>query len=247
MNNNLVFIPAGKTSEHQKWSELHLDYGFDLCLVNFTRDHEFSDINSKSAKFQYRSEGMKFELISKFFDDHPDWNQYDRVLMMDDDIETTPSNIQRFFDICREENFDLAQPSLSNGSTFTFHPTLKIPNSKYHLTNMVEIMMPCLSKRLLEQTIEDIRECPNGIGWGLEGVWNTRFHQGEGMSVFGGKIGVVDDVEFYHRRPLGGGESKIYEKFGSPRDALAHQERRVGFDWSSMRFITHSVRWKTHE
>ena len=63
MNNNLVIVPAGTTSEHQKWSELHLDCGFDLCLLNFTKDYEFTHINSKSARFQYRSEGIKFKLI----------------------------------------------------------------------------------------------------------------------------------------------------------------------------------------
>jgi len=241
---NLVIIPAGKTSEHQKWTEDHRDYGFDLCIQNFTKDFEFTDRNSTVAKYNIRKSGMKWGLAAEFLDNHPEWKDYDYILFMDDDLETTPSDIQKFFRICSEESFDLAQPGLCEGSTFTFYPTKKIPNAKYHLTNMVEIMVTCISKRMLLETLEDIRSSTNGIGWGLEGVWNIRFHVGNGKSKFSGKIGVVDDVNFCHKRPLGGTDSKIYELFGSPWKALADQEQRMGFKWSEMNFTTYSIEWK---
>lgn len=242
--NNLVVIPAGKGSEHQKWKQDHRDHGFDLCLQNFAKDFEFTDSNSVNAKYNIRCEGMKWGLAHQFLVSTPEWKKYEYVLFLDDDIETTPTEIEKFFSICKEEQFDLAQPGLCDGSTFTFYPTKKIKNAKYHLTNMVEIMMPCMSKRFLEETIEDFKHCTNGIGWGLEGVWNIRFHAGNGISKFSGKIGVIDDVHFCHNRPLGGTDSKIYEKFGSPWTALANQEKRIGFKWAEMNFVTYGISWR---
>lgn len=245
---NLVIIPAGKSSEHQKWEQDHRDHGFDLCLLNYSTPYVFEDHNSKNAKYVINSTGMKFKLMSSFIDSNPDvLKEYDRFLLMDDDITTTPQEIKKFFSICEQENFDLAQPSLFEGSTYTYVPTLRIKNAKYHLTNMVEIMMPCFSQRLLCSTIDDIRHSKYGHGWGLEGIWNKRFHAGNGVSSFGGKIGVIDDVRFLHTRPLGGGDSKIYEKFGSPWEELRDQESRIGFSWSLMHFTTYSISWKEED
>jgi len=241
---NLVIIPAGKNSEHQKWEQDHRDHGFDLCIMNYATPFVFSDRNSQNAKFVMNENGMKFKLMTKFIDQNPSVvEDYDYVLLMDDDISTSPIEIEKLFDVCRSENFDLSQAGLCSGSTYTFMPTVKVKNAKYHLTNMVEIMMPCFSKRRFKETIEDIRNSKYGHGWGLEGVWNKKFHVGNGASKFGGKIGVIDCVNFCHLRPLGGGDTKIYEKFGSPWDELKEQEVRVGFKWAEMNFTTYSIEW----
>ena len=42
---NLVCIPSGKDSLHQKWFQNHLDFNFDLCLFQWD-NHEFTDLNS---------------------------------------------------------------------------------------------------------------------------------------------------------------------------------------------------------
>jgi hypothetical protein len=241
---NLVIIPAGKTSEHQKWTQDHKDYGFDLCLLNYSHPHVFQDKNSKEAKFVINESGMKFKLMTKFIESHSSvMDEYDYTLLMDDDVVTTPVEIQKFFSVCSNDNFDLAQPALCSDSTYTFMPTLRINNARYHLTNMVEIMMPCFSKRLFKETFDDIRHSKYGHGWGLEGIWNKKFHVGNGLTKFGGKIGVIDCVDFCHLRPLGGGDTKIYEKFGSPREELHDQETRVGFKWADMNFSTYSIVW----
>jgi hypothetical protein len=242
---NLVIIPAGKTSEHQKWVQDHRDHGFDLCILNYGMADGFTDLNSKNAKYVINQSGMKFKLLSSFLkNDSSVSEDYERMLLMDDDITTSPIEIEKFFRICEDNNFDLSQPGLMEGSTYTFVPTLKIRNAKYHLTNMVEIMMPCFSRRLFAETFEDICFSKYGHGWGLEGIWNKKFHTGNGMTKFGGKIGVIDDVSFGHFRPLGGGDTRIYEKFGSPWEELQEQERRVGFRWSEMNFTTYSIEWK---
>lgn len=237
----LLIVPCGKTSTHLDWKEQHTDCGFDLCLLNYSNE-EFTDKNSKSAKFVFPCSGMKWKLISKLYLENPQLiDQYDYVMMMDDDIETSPSEIKKFFDVCHRYEFDLAQPGLGVGSNYTYPSTAKISNAIYHETTTVEIMTPCFSKRVLKQTIDDIHSCSVGLGWGLEGVWICKFLSRNGGSVFGGKIGVIDCVDFYHRRPVGGKESKIYERFGSPLIELHYHERKYGFSWGMDMFRTISV------
>lgn len=237
----LLIIPCGKNSTHTTWVQNHADHGFDLCLLNYS-GQEFEDTNSKSAKFVVPCSGMKWKLISAFYSANPNViDQYDYVMMMDDDIETTPSEIKKFFDVCHTQGFDLAQPGLGSGSNYTYPSTSKIDGAIYHNTSTVEIMTPCFSKRVLKETLEDIHSCSIGFGWGLEGVWIRKFLSYGGGSVFGGKIGVIDCVDFYHRRPVGGQDSKIYERFGSPVIELHEQERKYGFSWDMWMFQTISV------
>ena len=240
MKTNLVIIPCGKDSTHQKWSMLHNNYNFDLCLINFS-NYNYTDSNSLNAKYQLKHEGMKWKLVYDFFVSNPSALHYEYVFIMDDDITTEPDEIHKFFNICKKYNLDLSQPSLDNKSTFTYPSTRKINNSILHTTNMVEIMMPCFSNRLLKETIEDFYYCKNGHGWGLEGVWNVKFHVGNGKSKFGGLIGIVDCVNFGHYRTLGGTESKIYEKYGNPWEAMEIQQTRLNFKWSNMQFVTYEV------
>lgn len=241
MNKNLLIIPAGKNSEHIKWNNNLSEVNFDLIILNYDSTHIFNDITSKNAKKIVNKIGMKWKMISELYkSDILLIDKYDYVMMMDDDIETTPENINLFFNIVSKENFDLAQPGLGNGSTFSYPETLK-KDGYYHITNMVEIMIPCFSKRYLKKAIEDIHNCPTGTGWGLEGAWTKKYHDNFGRTIFGGNIGVINCVDFFHRRPVGGTESKIYEKFGDPMISLRHQEQINNFKWSDMKFTIYNI------
>ena len=250
---NLVMIAPGKNALYhtdcpkwnsKKWEQNHLDHGFDMCILNYDDDCRYDDINTKSARFVVNKRHMKWRMVSEFFKNNPGViDEYDHFMMMDDDIKTTPIEIEKFFHVFADEGFDLAQPGLSKPTHFTFQPTLKISGAKYHLTNMVEIMMPAFSQRILKETLVDIESLKFGLGWGLEGVWVTRFHDKNGITKFGGKIGVIDCVDFSHPRPVGGQESRIYEIYGSGWEELHDQEIRVGFDWKSIPFLTYSIVW----
>jgi hypothetical protein len=239
--NNLLIIPAGKKSEYIKWNSDLSHVNFDLCILNYEKNYTFDDITSKNAKFLLNKQGMKWKIISSLYKEMPELlENYEYTMMMDDDIETTPSNINKFFNIIKKENFDLSQPALSEGSTFSYPETLKI-NCYYHITNMVEIMMPCFSKRYLKLALDDINNCITGIGWGLEGAWTKKYHAGYGRTIFGGNIGIIDCVDFFHKRPVGGFDSKIYEKYGDPNISLKHQEKLNNFKWSEMKFTTYTI------
>jgi hypothetical protein len=229
MHKNLVIIPCGEKSKHQHWKKIHTNYNFDLCLINFSKI-EYKDENSLSAKYNIFQKGMKWKLISDFFCTRTKALQYEYVLAMDDDIITEPDQIHKFFNICKKYNLDLSQPALDEKSFYSYESTLK-KKAVLHTTSTVEIMMPCFSRRLLLETLEDFYHCTNGHGFGLEGVWIKKFHTENGKSKFGGLIGVVDCVDFGHFRKVRNKESNIYKLYGDPYVSMKNHEKRLGFKW----------------
>jgi hypothetical protein len=204
MNKWIVFIFAGRDSLHQQWKEDHREFGFDLCLLQYDEDCEFTDANSRNAKYLVKRRGLRFKLLSYFMKDHPEvLGAYEHYFMMDDDVETSPSEINKLLKTCKRFHFDLAQPALDHGSYATYDSNRKVDKLLFRLTPTVEIGLPIFSNRAFNMFQEDLHFIPKGVGWGLECVWEMKFHASKGRSVWGGRIGIIDDVKFRHARPLG--------------------------------------------
>jgi hypothetical protein len=226
MNDNLVIIAAGKNSLHQYWNENHKDFNFDLCILTYG-DYEFTDQNSINSKFKFQSQGMKFKLVNEFYQKYPaTLEEYKYTMIMDDDLDISPNKIDLFFKINQKYNFDLSQPALTSDSYRTYLGTLRLKYAIYHKTNAVEVMAPCFSKRFLQMTIEDIKASKYGYGWGLENLWDKKYNTGNGNSIFGGQIGIIDDTPMKHTRPVGGhgtwDRSKANEEHGIQTERVAH-------------------------
>jgi hypothetical protein len=243
-NKNLVIIAAGKNSLHQQWIEDYTKYGFDLCLLKYG-DYEFTDENSKNATYQLTSSGMKFKLVTNFYNLIPEALNYEYTMMMDDDLEISPKDIELFFGINKKYNFDLSQPALTVDSYKTYPGTIRLKHSIYHKTNVVEVMAPCFSKRLLEITLEDLKASKYGFGWGLEIVWDKKYNVGFGNSIFGGQIGVIDATLMRHTRPVGGRTnfSKATEEHNIQTERVAHLPTNAT-NGRDNDIITYDIRFK---
>ena len=125
-------------------------------------------------------------------------------MIMDDDLEMSPKDIELFFIINKKYNFDLSQPALTKDSYRTYIGTVQLNDTIYHKTNTVEIMAPCFSRRFLNITIDDLKASKYGYGWGLENLWDKKYNAGYGNSIFGGQIGIIDATPMKHTRPVGG-------------------------------------------
>ena len=197
----LVFLMPGKDSLHQNWKEDYRQYGFDLCILQYDVNHEFTDENSKNATYLIKRPGKRFKLISYFMKDHPEvLDKYEHFFILDDDIDTDPIQINKLLTTCKRYHFDLAQPGLAEGSYIAHPPTARDPNTRFRLSPSVECMVPVFSQRAFRATQDDIHLLPCGIGWGMEVAWELNFHAGEGRSIWGGRIGMIDDVYFKHTR-----------------------------------------------
>lgn len=230
--NNLVCIPAGSNSKHKDWNELHTNHNFDLCLLEW-EPNNFLDKNTENAKyrlnFSFKDTRIRFKMFSQFVEDN-DLSQYKRIFWVDDDIETSPPQIEEFLNLCEEYNFDLAQPSLTRDSYFTYPITVSRQNLKFRLTNTVEIMMPCFTQRALNEILDVFKSSKYGYGWGMELMWDKRLHKEQGISIFGGRIGIIDQCAFKHGRPIG--NNGLYF-LGSPQEEIQDYERIYNVNWKA--------------
>jgi hypothetical protein len=226
-NRWIVFIFAGRDSLHQKWTEDYRQFGFDLCLLQYDTEMDFDDPNSKNATYIVKRKGLRFKLLSHFMKDHPEvLDAYEHYFVMDDDVETSPSDIRRLLSICRKHHFDLAQPALDHGSHAAFEYNRKVDKSLFRLTSTVEIGLPVFSRRAFLHFQEDLHFLPVGIGWGVDSIWGIKWHAGKGKSIWGGKIGVIDDVHFKHAKPFGRSDS-VYNAEGADawHDAMSLKQK----------------------
>lgn len=200
MNKNLIISCAGKDALHQNWEDLHTDFGFDLALLIFDST-EYADKNSTAAKWSLQYKGMKFENIHKFLSEE-DWSQYDRVGILDDDIQTTPHNIQKLFEIGQRHHFDLWSPSLDDGSYASHRATVRRPEFDFRVSNVVEIMCPFWTRDALEVCLDDFIDGPNKQGHGLEYSWEALLESHNGKTKLGGWVAIVDKYPVVHTKPV---------------------------------------------
>lgn len=212
---NLLLIAAGKNSLHQHWHASKDELNFDFVILNYA-DTDFLDAFSKTALVNFKSSGSKWGMVKEFFKTHEGLMSYSQFLVMDDDLETCPCDIEKLFTTTEKYGFELSHPSITGYTTFL--SILPVTGSLYHLTNITEIMATVLSKKLMHRTLEFLDEVDVKHGWGLDVFWNKFLCVNKGITRFGTKVGFIDEVSMIHTRPVGGG-SALYSTFGNPADA----------------------------
>jgi hypothetical protein len=132
-------------------------------------------------------------------------SHYRAVLFLDDDVEISQEQIVRLFGAQDQYGLDLMQASLSADSSCDF-AALKQPTAGRGLRRIsgVEIMMPLLSKRALEQYGWVFKESISG--WGLDILLSA-----EVRKQFGDSVGLLGDVVAAHRRPVDQGANEFYK------------------------------------
>lgn len=201
IKNNLLIICCGKDSLHQQWVTDHSTLSFDLCLLVYDETN-YSDLNSSKARYTFNHKGYKFENISRFVTKDI-YRQYDFIGIIDDDILTTPEDIDTLFAMGRKHNFDLFQPSYSREG----HPShvdflATEPQFDFRLFNTVEIMCPFFSQRAYNVVCNEFDTSPYKMGYGLEYAFEKLLSSQNGQTVFGGYVAVVDKIVVKHCNPI---------------------------------------------
>lgn len=111
----------------------------------------------------------------------------------DDDIQTTPEDIQRFFRLCQLRGFELAQPALTPNSFYAYRLTVGNPWFEYRLTNFVELMMPLMHKKLLIQLLPIMADKHAALG--VDWLWHQL------VSKPREQVAIIDSVKMGHYRP----------------------------------------------
>lgn len=147
------------------------------------------------VEWVHRCPGGKWNGIWRFFAEHGEaLNGYDYYWLVDDDIETDAESIEALFAYVRRCGFQLAQPALTRDSYFSHRLTLACPGFLHRHTNLVEIMAPVISAKLLTQLLPFFRDTRSGFG--LDWYWQTLVPEPARQ------IAIIDSLTVRHGRPL---------------------------------------------
>lgn len=152
-----------------------------------------------------RQPGSKVTGIAKILEQAPHlFTAYESVFFLDDDIEWTVAGIEALFSTRQRLGADALQPALTADSSCYFE-VLKQPRAPRGSTNMtaIEIMMPLLSRRALEQVGFTFGQAISG--WAVDLLLCQEIRKR-----FGDTIYLDGDTIFAHRRPTDTSEGTFY-------------------------------------
>jgi hypothetical protein len=191
-NRNLVIVRAGRKSLHPSWVSGKERPGFDL-LVTAYEDGVVAADRADVAMIPVA--GRKIAGFSQVFTGHPElFDDYDRIALFDDDLETDAAAINQAFDISRDYGLHICQPSLTPDSYFSYAVFLQNTAFTLRYCNFIEMMCPIFSA----ETLREIRPLFTlGLEVSIDLLWCRCFD----MPWF--KCAVIDAVAFKHTRPIG--------------------------------------------
>ncbi len=187
----LVVLQAGRGLPRDPWGDCaHREW--DL-MVNYYDAAGFRPGLGDYVLFQ---KGTKFTAMWNLWRHFREvLQQYDHVLFLDDDVETTCEDLNRLFRSCRSNGLDLAQMTLTDGSSCNWDALFARKGAAgVREVSAVEIMMPVFSRRALAWVAESLSRSVSGFG--LDLAW------GKVVRDAGGRIAVLDDVSATHARPV---------------------------------------------
>lgn len=187
----LVVLQAGRGLPVDMWSDAP-DRDWDL-MVNYYDAAGFHEGLGDYVVFQ---KGTKFTSMWMLWQRFRSVLQdYDHVLFIDDDVETTCQDLNRTFALCRKHQLDLAQMSLTEASFTSWDALFSRPGiTGPRAVSAVEIMMPIFSRKALRCVAPSFSQSVSGFG--LDLIW------GKLVAEAGGRIAILDEVQATHARPV---------------------------------------------
>ncbi|MGI8749900.1 MAG: hypothetical protein ACR2J6_05010 [Thermoleophilaceae bacterium] len=134
--------------------------------------------------------GGKFENVNALLEKAPALTDFDRLIVVDDDIDLPIRFLDRFVAVCERLALDLAQPAQSMRSHAAWRVTRTRPSSLARLTNFVEIGPLTMFSRRATDALAPFP--PLRFGWGLDNHWGAIARDR------GWRLGVIDALPVRH-------------------------------------------------
>jgi hypothetical protein len=190
---NLIITRAGANSLHREWIADSKDRNFDLLVAAYD-EKVVRDGDNDEAQYRYIP-GPKISGWMKIFrEDAGLLDRYERIALIDDDVQARAVDLSRCFDIGAEFNLKLWQPSLSWDSYATYGATLKNKSFRLRYVNFIEMMCPFFSSRFLRSLLPTFEL---GFESGIDLVWCSIANE-KACS-----FAIIDEVSVTHTRPVG--------------------------------------------
>lgn len=224
MKNLLIFVVGNDHTEINRWE--YPGKEFDIAFA-FWGDREPAGQLWNFAKYVLRQKGMKMHLVRDLIIQNPEiLNDYDSVMIFDDDIFISQKHLKLFFEIYYGFGFGIACPGFM--AMATDRRFNRKPEFVFRTSNTIDINSACLSRKALNATWPIIQTSDFGHGWGITEWWQEIYHKGIGFTVDGERIGIIDCVPAEHTKKPGANYAQL-NKFGDPYKEMENQYlRHVG-------------------
>jgi hypothetical protein len=189
---NLIITRAGRNSLHQGWISDPRQQNFDLLVAAY--DPTIMSSNKQGLFYRYIP-GPKISGWMKLFrEDVTLLDRYERIALIDDDIQATSADLSRCFDVGTEFPLLLWQPSLTLDSYATYGATLRNNNFRLRFVNFIEMMCPFFSSAYLRELLPTLEL---GFESGIDLIWCSISDE------TARSFAIVDEVSVKHTRPVG--------------------------------------------
>lgn len=194
MKKNLVVVRAGNNSLHHRWHEIaYEDRNFDL-LISFFSDEAYAQFAPKPGVEAVLVKGGKWDGLYKTLSDR-DLGKYEYFWLPDDDLDISAQDVNTLFADMTRYGLRIAQPSLTPDSYFSHFVFSQCPGFVLRYTNYIEVMAPCLHRKVLEKALPLFRETMSG--YGLDYIW-CRWPESGAF-----RAAILDEIAMHHTRPVG--------------------------------------------
>ena len=163
---NLVFTSAGdNTNFYDYWFDNNRNY--DVFCVYYGNNNNNYLIYSNIVDKIWNRKGSKFQNFNYIYTNFANlFDKYERFFIMDDDIIISTDNINKMFDISKEYNLWICQPSFTYESKISHHITKHNTDNILRYTNFIEVNSPLFSKYALD--IFMLYYDPILVEWGVD-------------------------------------------------------------------------------
>lgn len=231
---HLVIAAVGDDSRHAGWLAQPGDRSFDVALIYYGEQR--GRYRGESDHY-HECRGFKYPLAARMLDSLGSAaDRYTHVWLPDDDIEATPDEVERLFQIARDHGLAIAQPAIARGDV-SYRALRPHPGLRLRYTGFVEVMCPLFSRDALaavRHTFTDARSA-----WGIDWAWTRLVDRRQ--------VAVVDDVGVRHTRPLASGAVyRELERLGeSPTTECRRTMRRYGVHGLAIRLRRRQLKYGT--
>jgi len=148
--------------------------------------------------------GKKWDSVYRYLNANPEIiDRYRYIAFMDDDVIFSKKDLNRYFEICKEHDLYVAQPSLDPRSYFCYAILLQCNMTKLRYTNFVECMAAAIHTDYLRTFVPHMVSVRTG--WGMDRIWTVTMPDPAYRSA------VIDEISMVHTRPHATGN--IYKQF----------------------------------
>lgn len=187
----LIFTSAGDNANLHHWLKGECNFDLWISYYGNVKNKFINDCDYYIAK-----KGGKFPNFHFCYNQwHDIISQYDAVMIMDDDLIFSGSDISRLFNVQVERDLWLSQPGFDRRGKVSFHLNEVQPFSAIRYTNFVEVTCPLFTKDKLAEfmTVYD----PTLIGWGVDFWFSELLSKQDNEH---NKIAIIDEISCINPR-----------------------------------------------